>query len=128
MNNGTTNVSNDASRKEVNKEYISDEQMKEIIKVWADGKWIFIAATDPEFLEKDIEEKDNASASSGERRKKSRRIKTSQAVMKNLSDLISFPNVTIGAKKQTEKVKQVRKKITERKNMQKQTKSKERTR
>lgn len=128
MSNEPTNASNDVSRKEVNKEYISDEQMKEIIKVWADGKWIYVAATDPEFLEKDIEENDTSSTSSGGRRK-SKRIKTSQSVMKKLTDLMNFPNVTIGAKKQTEKVKQVRKKISERKNTQKQqTKRKERTR
>ena len=127
MSNETTNVSNDASRKEVNKEYISDEQMKEIIKVWADGKWIYVAATDPEFLEKDIEENDASSASSGGRRK-SKRIRTSQSVMKNLVDLVNFTNVTIGAKKQTEKVKQVRKKLAERKNVKKQTKVKERAR
>ena len=54
MSNEPTNASNDVSRKEVKKEYISDEEMKDIIKVWADGKWIYIAATDPEFLEKDI--------------------------------------------------------------------------
>ena len=127
MSNEPTNVSNDASRKEVNKEYISDEQMKEIIKVWADGKWIYVAATDPEFLEKDIEENDTSSTSSGGRRK-SKRIRTSQSVIKNLIDLVNFQNVTIGAKKQTEKVKQVRKKMAERKNAKKQPKAKERTR
>ena len=127
MSNEPTNVSNDASRKEVNKEYISDEQMKEIIKVWADGKWIYVAATDPEFLEKDIEENDTSSTSSGGRRK-SKRIRTSQSVIKNLIDLVNFQNVTTGAKKQTEKVKQVRKKMAERKNAKKQPKAKERTR
>lgn len=107
MGSETTNTSNDVSRKEIKTEYISDEEIKEIIKVWADGKWIYVAATDPEFLEKDIEENTgNSSDSAG--RKKSRRIKTSESVIKRLSDLINFPNVTIGAKKQTEKVKAVR--------------------
>ena len=126
MSNEPTNTSNDVSRKEFKKEYISDEKIKEIIKVWAEGNWIYVAATDPEFSEKDIEQNDNESASSGERRRKSKRIKTTQSVMKNLIDLVNFPNVTIGAKEQTEKVKQVRKKMAERKNTTKQTK--ERTR
>ena len=119
MSNEPTNASNDVSRKEVKKEYISDEEMKDIIKVWADGKWIYIAATDPEFLEKDIEENASSSTSSSGGRK-SRRIKTTQSVTKGLIDLVNFQNVTIGAKKQTEKVKQIRKKMAERNNAKKQ--------
>ena len=124
MSNEPTNASNDVSRKEVKKEYISDEEMKDIIKVWADGKWIYIAATDPEFLEKDIEENASSSTSSSGGRK-SRRIKTTQSVTKGLIDLVNFQNVTIGAKKQTEKVKQIRKKIAERNNAKKQQKQRE---
>ena len=119
MSNEPTNASNDVSRKEVKKEYISDEEMKDIIKEWADGKWNYIAATDPEFLEKDIEENASSSTSSSGGRK-SRRIKTTQSVAKGLIDLINFQNVTIGAKKQTEKVKQIRKKMAERNNAKKQ--------
>ena len=119
MSNEPTNTSNDVSRKEVKKEYISDEEMKNIIKVWADGKWIYIAATDPEFSEKDIEENASSSASSNGGRK-SKRIKTTQSVTKGLIDLVNFQNVTIGAKKQTEKVKQIRKKMAERNNAKKQ--------
>lgn len=107
MSNEPTNASNDVSRNEMKKEYISDEEMKEIIKVWADGKWIYIAATDPEFSDKDIDENTSSSTDSGGR-KKSKRIKTNEVIMKKMSDLVNFPNVTIGAKKQTQKVKQIR--------------------
>lgn len=110
MNEKTTNTSNDESRIEAKKEYVSDENIKNIIEQWNDGKMIYIAATDPEFLEKDIEENTSSSTTTGTGRK-ARRVKTTQAVIKNMRDLINYLNVTVGTKKQTEKVKEVRKKI-----------------
>lgn len=114
MEEKTTNTSNDVSRKEAKKEYISDDKMRKIIEEWAEGKWIYVAATDPEFLEKDIDENTSSSASSGNG-SRAKRVRTTEAVTKKMTDLLNYLNVTIGAKNQTPKVKEVRKKIEQRK-------------
>ena len=109
MNDKTTNASNDVSRNELKQVEVSDESLKKIITQWADGEWIYVAATDPEFIDKALEENSSSSSSSSGTTRRAKHIKTSSAVTKRLRNLINYLTVTIGAKPQNEKTDKVRK-------------------
>lgn len=109
MNDKTTNASNDVSRNELKQVEVSDENLKKIITQWADGEWIYVAATDPEFLDKALEENTGSSSNNSGTARRARHIKTSSAITKKLHDLVNYLTVTIGAKSQNEKTDKVRK-------------------
>ena len=109
MSNDTTKASNDVSRKEIKQQEVSDENMKEIITNWTGGEWIYVAATDPQFLDNILEENSDTTSASSNGSRRARHIRTSNAVAKRLKDLINYLTVTIGAKPQNERTEKVRK-------------------
>lgn len=101
----TTITSNDESRKEVKKSYVSDEEVRKTIKEnW--GEELYIAAIAPEFIEIKEAEQDGTVSSTGTGRRK--RIRVRAKASKGIIELITDSLVTVGTKEQKDKVKKAR--------------------
>ncbi|MGN1299507.1 MAG: hypothetical protein ACI4UE_05970 [Candidatus Scatovivens sp.] len=107
MNENTTNASNDESRKEATTRYVSDEKVKKLIEEWDDGKGVYLAAVDAEFLTR--KDKENNTSQNSSSSSSGGSIKVTTPINKKLEELKEESSfVTVGTKPENGKHKKAR--------------------